>query len=196
MFNLSKIFNKKLSGKLLGVKAPYSVSFINCQMDWYEVPILKKMTKKNYPTLDNSALLIASYGQTKSDVILRIFVNAPSDDLAKYFQEFQENDFLKLEDVNKLLLPIIGIFKIKAEKYKISKADSISIGDSKSKVLRITGRTERGLGAVIFSETVFVWTPAFLLVFDLSFMDEDEPKADIIKSDFAKILGSIKFLYE
>ena len=47
MFNLSKIFNKKLSGKLLGVKAPYSISFINCQMDWNEISVLKKWKEKH-----------------------------------------------------------------------------------------------------------------------------------------------------
>lgn len=192
MFNLSKIFNKKLSGKLLGVKTPYSISFVNCQMDWYEIPVLKKMAKKNYPTLDNLVGIPASYGQTKSDAILRIFVNPSSDDVANDFRGFQGDNFLSSENINELLLPIAGAFGIKAGDWKITKADNIFIGESKNKVLRITGKKENGLKATNFSETVFVFTPSSLLIFDLSLMDEDEPKADIIKSDFSRILDSIK----
>jgi len=193
MFNLSKIFNKKLSGKLLGVKAPYSISFINCQMDWHEIPVLKKMARKNYPTLDTLVGVPASYGQTKSDVILRVFVNPTNDNIEADFKRFQEDTFLNSENINELLLPIIATYQIKTVGYKIIKADNIFIGNPKSKVLRITGKKESGLKSTNFSEIVFVFTPSFLMIFDLSIMDEDEPKADTIKSDFLKILDSIKF---
>ena len=100
---------------------------------------------------------------------------------------------LNSKNINELLLPIVAEYKIKTVGYKISKADNIFIEDHKTKVLRITGRKENGLKSTNFSETVFVFTPSFLLIFDLSIMDEDEPKADMIKSDFLKILDSIKF---
>lgn len=190
MFNLSKIFNKKLSGKLLGVKAPYSISFINCQMDWYEIPMLNKMAKKNYSTLDNLAGIIASYGQTKSDVLLRVFVNPTSDAIEKGLSA-REDNFLNSENIN-LFLPILEALKLEGGTYEISKADNIFVGGSKKKVLRIVGKTTHGLTATMFSENVFLCVSSFLLIFNLSLMDEDEPKADIIKSDFLKILDSIK----
>ena len=111
MFNLSKIFNKKVLSKLLGKQAPYSVSFINCQMDWYEIPMLKKLAKKNYPTLDNLVGIPASYETTKTDVILRIFVNPAS-------------------DIEKSWLRKKGVFKFK--KYKrITSADSLEYLNSR-----------------------------------------------------------------
>ena len=194
MFNLSKIFNKKLSGKLLGVKASYSISFINSQMDWYEIPILKRMAKKSHPTVDILVGIPASYGQTRSDVVLRVFVSPTSDDVANDFKGFQEDNFLVSKNIDELLLPIIAEYDIKTLGYKISKADNIFIGDPKIKVLRITGGKENGLMPASFSETVFVFSPAFLLIFDLTLMDKDEPKASIIKADFLKILDSIKII--
>ncbi len=191
MFNLSKIFNKKVLSKLLGKQAPYSVSFINCQMDWYEIPMLKKLAKKNYPTLDNLVGIPASYETTKTDVILRIFVN-PASDIEKVLAA-QEGSFLNSKNINELLLPILGILKLEGGAFEISKADNIFIGESKNKALRITGKTDHGLEATKFSENVFVFMPSFLLVFNLFFMDKDEPRADIIKSDFLKILDSIKY---
>lgn len=191
MFNLSKVFNKKLSGKLLGEKAPYSISFINCQMDWHEIPMLKKMAKKNYPTLDNLVGVPASYEQTKSDVILRIFVNPTSDAIANSLSA-QDDNFLNSENRNELLMPILGALKLEGGAYEISKADNIFVGESKKKVLSIAGKTKHGLKATSFSQNVFVCLPSSLLIFNLLITDEDEPKADIIKSDFSKILDSIK----
>lgn len=190
MFNLSKVFNKKLSGKLLGEKAPYSISFINCQMDWHEIPVLKKMAK-NYPTLDNLVGIPASYDQTKSDVILRIFVN-PTSDAIENSLSAQDDNFLNSENKNGLLMPILGALKLEGGAYEISKAENILVGESKKKVLSITGKTGHGLGATSFSQNVFVCLPSSLLIFNLLITDEDEPRADIIKSDFSKILDSIK----
>ena len=191
MFNLSKVFNKKLSGKLLGVKAPYSVSFINCQMDWSEVPVLKKMATKNYPTLDNLVGIPASYGQTKSDVILRIFVNSTTEAIYKVLSA-QDDDFLNSENANELLMPVLGALKLEGGAYTISKIENIFVGEPKNKVLKITGKTDNGLKATSYSENVFVCMPDFLLIFNLLLTDIDEPKADMIKSDFSKILDSIK----
>jgi hypothetical protein len=191
MFNLSKVFNKKLSGKLLGVKAPYSISFINCQMDWNEIPVLKKMATKNYPTLDNLVGVPASYGQTKSDVILRVFVNPTTEAIEKVLSA-QDDDFLNSENINELLMPVLGALKLEGGAYSISKVENIFVGESKNKVLKITGKTENGLKATSYSENVFVCTPSFLLIFNLLLTDMDEPKIDIIKSDFSKILDSIK----
>ncbi len=191
MFNLSKVFNKKLSGKLLGEKAPYSISFINCQMDWHEIPVLKKMAKKNYPTLDNLVGIPASYEQTKSDVILRIFVN-PITEAIENVLSAQDDNFLNSENKNELLMPILGALKLEGGAYEISKAENIFVGESKKKVLSIAGKTEHGLKATSFSQNVFVCLPSSLLIFNLLITDEDEPKANIIKSDFTKILDSIK----
>lgn len=191
MFNLSKVFNKKLSGKLLGEKAPYSISFISCQMDWYKIPMLKKMANKNYPTLDNLVGVLASYGQTKSDMILRIFVNPTSEAIENRLSA-QDDSFLKSENVNELLMPILGALKLEGGAYEISKAENILVGESKKKVLSITGKTEHGLEATSLSQNVFVCLPSSLLIFNLLITDENEPKADIIKSDFIKILASIK----
>jgi len=190
MFNLSRIFNKKLSGKLLGVKVPYSISFINCQMDWYEIPLLKKMAKKNYPTLDNLVGIPASYGQTKSDVILRLFTNPTSDAIKKGLSA-QEDNFLNSGNID-IFLPILGALKLEGGTYGISEIDNIFIGESKNKVLRIIGRTKHGLNATMFSENIFVCMPSCLLIFNLSLMDKDEPRMDMIKSDFLKILDSLK----
>jgi len=192
MFNLSKVFNKKLSSKLLGEKAHYSISFINCQMDWHEIPVLKKMAKKNYPTLDNLVGIPASYGQTKSDVILRIFVSSTTEAIANVLSA-QDDNFLNSQNVNELLMPVLGALKLEGGAYEISKAENIFVGESKKKVLSITGRTERGLKATSFSQNVFVCTPSSILIFNLMLTDEDEPKASIIKADFTKILDSIKF---
>ena len=191
MLHLSRIFNKKLLGKLLGVKALYSISFINCQMDWHEIPVLKKMAKKNYPTLDNLVGIPASYEQTKSDVILRVFIN-PTSEAVENVLSAQDDNFLNSENINELLMPILGALKLEGGTYEISKVDNIFVGESKKKVLSITGKNENGLKATSFSQNVFVCMPASLLIFNLLITDEDEPKADIIKSDFLKILDSIK----
>jgi hypothetical protein len=163
-------------------------------MDWYEIPVLKKMAKKSYPTLDILVGIPASYRQAKSDVILRVFVSPTSDNVANDFKGFQEDSFLVSKNIDELLLPIIAAYKIKTVGYKISKADNIFIGNPKIKVLRITGGKENGLKPTSFSETVFVFLPDFLLIFDLTFMDKDEPKANIINTDFLKILDSIKII--
>jgi hypothetical protein len=190
MFNLLKVINRKLSGKLLGEKAPYSISFINCQMDWHEIPVLKKMAKKNYPMLDHLVGIPASYGQTKSDVLLRIFVNPTS----AAIEEVLSPNFSTSKNINELLLPILGALKLEGGAYEIYTIDNILISSGAKKVVRIIGRTARGLKSTLFSENVFICMPSFLLIFHLLLMDEDEPKADIIKSDYVKILDSIKIM--
>lgn len=191
MFNISKVFNKKLSGKLIGEKAPYSVSFINCQMDWNEIPLLKKVIKVNYPTIDCIVGVTKIYNQIKSGVVLRIFVN-PTSDAINNALSAQDDNFLNSKNMNEFFMPILSKLKLEGGDYTISKAENIFVGESKKKVLSIAGRTEHGLEATSFSQNIFICMPSFLLIFNLMLTDEDEPKADIIKSDFIKIVDSIK----
>ncbi|MEI7765486.1 MAG: hypothetical protein WCI93_02770 [bacterium] len=190
MFNTLKISNKKLSGRLIGEKALYSISFINSQMDWEEIPLLKKLVRVNYPTIDCIVGITKKYNQIKSSVVLRIFVNTPIASLVDFLST-QDNNFLKSENVNDLR-PLLGALRLEGGDYEISKAENIFIGESKKKALSIAGRTKHGLEATSFSQNIFICMPSFLLIFNLVLGDEDEPKVDIIKSDFVKIVDSIK----
>lgn len=136
MFN---IFNKKVSGRLLGTKASYSVSFTNCAMSWEKVPLLEKMARKNYPTLDQLVSIPSGRGQTKSDVVLRVFVSPTSEAMQKSFPVFLEDGSLKTQDVNKIFLPVIAAFRIKTGDYKVVKAEKVIVGADQEKSLKITG---------------------------------------------------------
>ncbi len=158
-------------------------------MDWYEISVLKKMAKKNHPTIDKLIGIPASYGQTKCDTLLRIFVN-PTSETIEDVLSVQNEDFMSSENY----MHILGALKLEGGDYEISKVDNILVGETKRKVLSIEGKTSHGLKATSFSKNVFVCLPLFILVFNLLITDIDEPVAETVKKDFSKILDSLKIV--
>ncbi len=195
MSYLSKIFNKKVSNRVLGKKGHYSFSLIGCKLDWYEIPVLKKIASKNYPTLDNLIGLPSSHEQTKSDTILRVFVNPMTDDiksaLSLPISSLYDSNFDKLV-IQQVFMSVLGELKLEGGKYEITNIDDISVGESQINAIKITGETNDDLKSTKCSENIFIPMNNFLLVFNLVLFDKDEPKRDIIEEDFKSILSSIK----
>lgn len=192
MFNLSKIDNKKLNGNIYGKDSLYSISFIETRLDWFNIPVLEKMAKANRKTLDKVVGVLASYGQIKSDVTLLIFINPINEDIKKHFEDFLSPNFLKSESVKELLLPILGAYGIKGGDYEIKAVEDFSIKEVEVKALRVIGEERDGLGPVKYSDTVLVPTKIGVMVFDLILMDKNEPKKQLVTTDFESILQSLK----
>jgi hypothetical protein len=192
MFNLFKVFNKKLSDRLLGKKASYSVSFINTELEWYELPLIKKLAKGNYPTLDHIVGIPLKSDQTKSDVILRIFVNEAGDSANQTLRNLIKNITDPQERIE-LATPVLEAFWIKTSDYEILKVDHVYVSQNKKDAIKIVGRRVQELKDNILEETIIVPADNYILLFDLSVMNEGEPNLQIIQSDYLKIVSSVKF---
>ena len=191
MFNLFKVFNKKLSDRLLGKKASYSISFIDTKFNWYEMYLLKKLAKGNYPTLDHIVGIPSKSDQARSDVILRIFVNEAGNSASQTLKNLIK-DVTDPQERIKFVTPILGAFWIKTGDYEILKVDQTYVGQDKKDAIKITGRRVQELKDNILEETMIIPTDNFILLFDLSVMNEGEPNLKTIQADYLKIINSVK----
>lgn len=193
MFHLSKIFSTKLKSRLMGIKFPYSISFINCELDWYKNSVLEKGVKKNRKTVDLVANIPAQYEQVKSDVILLTFVNPTNVEVMESILRIQDSGFLNSDEAkDTLLYPMLNLYGIKGGSYQISNVEDMQVGESKINSIKITGEERDALRATLLSETVLIPTATAILIFDLIIMDKDEPKIDLVRNDFRQILDSLK----
>lgn len=192
MFNLSKAFNKKLTGTVYGNSSTYSISFINSQLEWYSMPTLEKLVKANRTTVDKIVAIPASYGQLRTDVNLLIFVNPIDEDINSFFKNILSDELFKSPDMNGAIARVLGAYKVKGGDYRITKVDKITLKESNIEVLRVIGEEPNNLKPKKYSDTVLFPTKNNVLIFDLIIQDSNEPKKDIIVSDFEKILNSIK----
>ena len=193
MFNLSKVFNKKLIGTVYGNSSPYSISFINSQLDWYSMPTLEKIVKANRTAVDKIVAIPASYGQLRTDVNLLIFINPIDEDTRNgFFKNILSEELFKSSDMNESILRVLGAYRVKGGDYRIIKVDKITLKESNIEALRVIGEEQNNLKPTKYSDTVLVPAKNNVLIFDLIVQDTNEPKKDIVISDFEKILNSIK----
>jgi len=193
MLNLYKIFNQKLSGRYTGNNASYSISFFNTKFAWYKLPLIKKMAKNNYPTLDEIIGIPSKSDQVKSDVILRVFINKAGDSACQTLKNVIGDITDPQERIN-LITPILEAFWIKTSNYEISQVDHIYIGPNKLDAINIKGKRVQDLEEDILEETFIIPTKNYIILFDLSVFNENEPGLKDIMSDYIKIIESIKLV--
>ena len=200
MFNFSKIVNKKLSDRIIGKLAPYSISFISCELDWYTLPVIEQTVRQNgFTALDTLFGMLDSQGQTKSDVLVRVFVYNLVDIVTLLLPENQ--DIVDFETKEEVRNPFIEYAKgivskwrggTMGEKYNITDTKVFFAGDSKIPTVEFSTDVSSGLENTKYFETIFVFSKPYMIVFDLFLRNKDEPLRDKIITDFTKIIKSIK----
>ena len=191
MYLFKKLFNKKISDRQVSGSKVYSISFINCKMRWIENMVLKKAAQKNYPTIDKIFMIPASDGQSRSDIVLKIFVQSTTDSINKVLHSSEKNiSWLKNNKTS--LMHVLGAFKVEGGNYQITDIDSVDVAGKGRSSLRVVGETTNYLESTKFSENVFLIKSNKLIIFQLIVMDKDEPLLENIKNDFYCLLESIK----
>ncbi len=160
--SLLRPFNKKLSGRLLGINAPYSLSFTGGQFHWESIPLLKQMALKNYPYLDH-LLGITGSKEVESDVILRIYTYPATDHVNNILRD---DNIINSHDRISLVGPLLDAFHIKLDNYQVVSTDHILIGSGEINALRIIGKSAEKLKDDSYEETVLVPTPETVLIFE------------------------------
>lgn len=163
---LSKILNKKATGRLFGQLAPYSISLDNSILSWEKSSVLEAVAKAKVNNLDT--ILILPNNKTTGGVFIRIFV---------YEKQLENEDLHLTFDITKA---------------KDLQSEVLSVGSMKFPASRVSGIEEFGLENDKYHENVLVNTQAFEVLFDLFISNNDGNLKQAVIKDFLEIINSLK----
>lgn len=165
---LKGILNRDPKGRILGQKAPYSISTDQCHLKWMESPLLEKAAKLKIPTLDK-AIILPQSNELKSGAFLRIFVLKP-EEVGDQFTTF---DFTsdKIKDLN---------------------SETLVVGENSLSASRISAVEVNDLKDNAYHENFLVKANGFHLLFELHLGNNDDPMKAQIVEDYVTIVNSLK----